>query len=114
MVLAELPRTNQEVQMGVAVKLQVREIRDGLLRANGGDLTGPNESSEAPSHFDVHQVRRMELIPVAKETRLDARAKRGLEEKLQHRRRVDDDHADSRSSRMILAAGVLSVTRRRP
>jgi hypothetical protein len=37
-----------------------------------------------------------------------------LEEKLQERRRVDDDHADSRSSRMIVAAGVFSVTRRRP
>jgi hypothetical protein len=36
-----------------------------------------------------------------------------LQEKLQHRRRVDDNHADSRSSRMTVEAAVFNVTRRR-
>ena len=55
----------------------------------------------------------MELIAVSKEARLDAGAERSLEEELQHRRRFDDDHADSRSSQMTVAAGVFSVTRLR-
>jgi hypothetical protein len=36
-----------------------------------------------------------------------------LQEKLQKGRGVDDDHADSRSSRMTTAAGVFRVTRLR-
>jgi hypothetical protein len=34
-----------------------------------------------------------------------------LQEKLQQRRRVDNDHADSRSSRITTAAEVFKVTR---
>jgi hypothetical protein len=37
-----------------------------------------------------------------------------LQEKLQQRRRIDHDNADSRSSRMTVAAGVFNVTRLRP
>ena len=100
--------------MGMAVEVEVYEIRDGFGCADGGDLTGPNEPAEALRYLDVHQVWRMELLSISKETRLDAHAEWGLEEKLQDCRRVDDDHADSRSSRMTLAADVFSVTRRRP
>jgi hypothetical protein len=99
--------------MGVAVEIEIREIRDGFCRTSGGDLASPDEPPEALSHFGVHQVWRMELLPVSKETRLHACTEAGLEEKLQHCRRIDDDHADSRSSRMTIAAGVFSVTPRR-
>jgi hypothetical protein len=50
---------------------------------------------------------------VAKETGLNANAQRRLQEKLQQRRGVDHDHAESRSSRMTAAAGVFRVTRLR-
>jgi hypothetical protein len=46
-----------------------------------------------------------------KEAGLDSRAKRSLQEKLQQGRRVDNDHADSRSSRRTTAAGVFNATR---
>jgi hypothetical protein len=74
--------------MGVTVEIEVQEVPDGFGCAGRADLTGPNEPPEALRHLDVHQVWRMELLPVPKETRLDARAERGLEEKLQYRRRA--------------------------
>ena len=100
--------------MGVTVKVEIHEIRDGFCRAHGRDLTRPDEPPKPLSHFDVHQVRRMELIVVPEKAGFDANAERGLEQKLQHRGRVEDNHAESRSSRMTLAAGVFNVTRRRP
>ena len=57
---------------------------------------------------------RMEFALVSKETRLDPSTERGLQEEFQQRRGVDHNHADSRSSRMTVAAGVFSVTRFRP
>jgi hypothetical protein len=36
----------------------------------------------------------MEFVRVAKDTLFDSDANRGLQEKLQQRRRVNDDHAD--------------------
>ena len=63
------------------------------------------------SYFNVRQVGRMELVLVAKKTGLDPGAKRSLQQKFEEGRGVDDDHADSRSSRMTTAAGVFNVTR---
>ena len=53
----------------------------------------------------------MELVPISKEAGLDSGAKRSLQQKFEEGRGVDDDHADSRSSRMTTAAGVFNVTR---
>ncbi len=97
--------------MGVTVEIEVGEIRDRLGRAVSRHVACPYEPSETLGHFNVHQVGRMELVLVSKEASLDPSAKRGLQEKLQQGRGVDDDHADSRSSRMTTAAGVFKVTR---
>jgi hypothetical protein len=97
--------------MGMAVEIKVGEIDDRFVGPPGGDLTHSHESSEALNDFDIDQVRRMELVPVAKKAGFDSDANRGLQEKLQQRRRVNDDHTDSRSSRITTAAGVFSVTR---
>ena len=99
--------------MRVAVEIEIAEIGNHLVGAAGRDFAQSHEASQGLKHFHVDQVRRMKLVPVAKEARLDPSAKRGLEEELQHRRRIDDDHADSRSSRMMRAAGVFNVTRLR-
>lgn len=53
----------------------------------------------------------MELVAVSKEAGLDSGAKRGLQEKFKEGRGINDDHADSRSSRITTAAGVFKVTR---
>ena len=53
----------------------------------------------------------MELVPVSKEAGFDPAAQRRLQQKFKESRGVDDDHADSRSSRMTTAAGVFNVTR---
>ena len=53
----------------------------------------------------------MELVLISEKAGLDPGAKRCLQEKFQKCRGVDDDHADSRSSRMTTAAGVFNVTR---
>ena len=112
-VFTQLPRASQQIEMGVAVEIEVREIRNRFGGAVGGHLTRTHEAPEALRHFNVHQVGRMQLVLVSKEARLDAGAERCLQEKLQQRRGVNDDHADSRSSRMTTAAGVFSATRLR-
>src|SRR5436190_670328 len=56
----------------------------------------------------------MHLVPIAKQAGLDPGAQRSLQQKFDEGRGVDDDHADSRSSRITTAAGVFNVTRFRP
>ena len=56
----------------------------------------------------------MELVVVPEKTRLHSGPKRRLQQKFQEGGGVDDDHADSRSSRTTTAAGVFNVTRFRP
>src|ERR1700681_4123739 len=53
----------------------------------------------------------MELVLVPEKTGLDSGTKRSLQQKFEEGRSVDDDHAESRSSRMTTAAGVFNVTR---
>ena len=69
--------------MGVTVEIEVCEIRDRFGRAVSRHLACPHEPSETLSHFNVHQVGRMELVLVSKEARLDASADRCLQEELQ-------------------------------
>jgi len=97
--------------MGMAVEIEVGEIRNRFACTDGGDLTRPHQASKDLNDLDVHEVRGMEFVPSAKEAGLDSRAKRSLQEKLQQGRRVDNDHADSRSSRRTTAAGVFNATR---
>ena len=99
--------------MAVTMEIEVAEIRNRFAGTGGRDFTGAHETSEALNDLDVQEMRRVELVPVTKKAGLYACAARGLQEKLQQRRRVDHDHADSRSSRMTTAAGVFRVTRLR-
>ncbi len=99
--------------MGVTMEIEVNEIRNRFGGTGGSDFTGPHETSQALNYLDVQEVRRVESVLVAKEAGLDSGANGGLQEELQQRRRVDDDHADSRSSRMTTAAGVFRATRLR-
>ena len=97
--------------MRVTMEVEIGEIRNCFGRAGRWHLASPHEAPETLSHFHVRQVWRMELVAVSKETGFDSGAKRGLQEKLEQGRGIDDDHADSRSSRMTTEAGVFKVTR---
>ena len=95
----------------MTVQIEVSEIGNRLDRTAGRDLTASDETSQTLSDLNVHEVRRVQFVVFAKEAGLDSCTKRGLQEKLQQSRCVDDDHADSRSTRMTTAAGVFRVTR---
>ena len=69
--------------MGVAVKIEVGEIRNRFGRALRGHLARAYEASQALSDFYVREVRRMKLVLISKETSLDSGAKRGLQEEFQ-------------------------------
>lgn len=69
--------------MGVTMEIEINEIRDCFVRSDCRDFTGPHETAEALKQLDVHEVRRVEFIVVAKEAGLDSGAKRRLQEKLQ-------------------------------
>jgi len=109
-VLAQLPRSSEKIEMSVTVEVEVDEVLDRLGSTVSRHFARPNEASEALRNFDVDQMGTMELV-VSKEAGLDASAERRLQEELQERRCVDHNHADSRSSRITVAAGVFSVTR---
>lgn len=87
--------------------------RKGLFGAGREHLTGAHEAPERLHDLDVEKVGSVELVAVAEEPRFDVDADRRLQEQLRHGRRVDDDHADSRSRRMTSAAGTFSSTRER-
>ena len=97
--------------MWVPVEIEIGEIGNRVERPALGHLAGPDETSEPLDHFNVCQVRCMELVLVPEETRLDSRTQRSLQQEFEEGRGVDDDHAESRSSRMTTAAGVFNVTR---
>ena len=97
--------------MGVTTEVEAGEVFDGLPGSVGADLTHPHEAPEGLNDLHIDQVRSMEFISANKEAGLDACAQRRLQEKLGHRRSIDDDHANSRSSRMTVAAEVFSETR---
>jgi len=56
----------------------------------------------------------MELVVVLEKTCLHSGPERRLQQKFEQGGGVDDDHADSRSSRTTTAAGVFNVIRFRP
>lgn len=100
--------------MCVPMDVEVDEIRDCVGRAVSRHLACANEPPQPLGHFDVDEMRRVEFFPVPEEPFFDPGAKRSLQQELQYGRRVDDNHADSRSSRMTTAARVFKVTRFRP
>ena len=100
--------------MRVTVKIEVSEITDGFIGTTGRDFPGAYETSKGLDDLDVQQVWRVQLVVVRKEAGFNSCSKRGSQQKLQQRRRIDDNQADSRSCRMITAAGVFRVTRLRP
>jgi hypothetical protein len=55
--------------VGVTIKIEVSEIRDRFESS-----THPYETSEALNHFDLHEVRRMELLLIAEEAGFDSDA----------------------------------------
>lgn len=110
-VVAEPPRTRQKIQVSVTMKIEISEIRDRFVGATGRDFTAPYQSSKPCDYLDVQEVRGVQFVVAAKEAGLHSHSKRSLQQKLKQRRRVDDNHAESRSSRMTTAAGVFRVTR---
>ncbi len=110
-VVSQPPRTSQKIEMGMTMEIEVGEIRNRFVGTTGRQFSGPHETPQALNHLDVQKVRRVEFVTVSKEAGFHSYATLGLEQKLQQRRRVDDNHADSRSSRMTTAAGVFNVTR---
>ena len=99
--------------MRVAENVEEDEILDRLLGAAREHLTGAYEAPERLDHLHVEEVGSVEVVAVAEQPRFDVKADRRLQEQLCHGRRVDDDHADSRSRRMTSAAGTVSSTRER-
>ena len=92
-------------------EVEVGEIGDRFFGPARRDFTRSHETPETLNDLHVHEVRRMEVVLIAKEAGLDSPPKRCLQKQLQQGRCVDDDHAESRSSRMATAAGVFNVTR---
>jgi len=109
-IVPQLPGTAQQVGVGMAANVEIDKVMQCLLRSVGTYVASPYQASESLSDFDVQQMRRMECVVAVEQPRLDSRAEWGLEEKLQQGRRIDDDHARSRSSRMTMAAGVFKMT----
>lgn len=79
----------------------------------GAFPSGPSQVTRVASIASASATYIAAYVPVAEETRLDFLTERSLQQHLRHRGSIDDNHADSRSSRMIAAADVFSLTRER-
>ena len=102
--VAQHPGASRQVEMRVAMEIEVCEMQNRLGCAAGRKLAGPNEAPQRLCHLGIDQVRRVELGVVPKESRLHSSAERGLQEELQQCGGIDDNHADSRSWRITAAA----------
>ena len=56
-VFPQLPRASQEIDVGMAVEIEIGQIRNRLGRPVRRHLACPYESTEALRHFNVCQVR---------------------------------------------------------
>jgi hypothetical protein len=54
-VVAQFPRTTQQIEVGVTVEIEVSEIGNGFVGTASRDLTASHETSEALSDLDVHE-----------------------------------------------------------
>jgi len=100
--------------MRMAVEIEIDEIGQRFFSSASRDLTEPDQAPKGLDDLDVHEMWRVEVVVGAKEPSLDSCAKGSLQEHLEQRRRIDHDHAESRSSRITAAAVVLRTTRLRP
>ncbi len=83
-VVSQFPHTAQQIEVSVAVEIEVGEIRNGVRGTAGRHFAGPDETPEALNDLHVDEMRHMELVVPAKEPGLDANAKRCLQEKLEN------------------------------
>ncbi len=89
---------------------QQPKVFDRFFRTLGNHLTSMHEAPQRAEHLHVEEVWRVEVIIVPVGTPLDTGPEIRLEQEFGDRGGVNDDHADSRSLRMISVAGVLSFT----
>jgi hypothetical protein len=84
-VVPQLPRTTQQIEMGMTVQIEVGEIVNRFVGTAGRYLTAAHETSEALCYLDVHKVRHVQFVLRAKEAGLNSLATRSLQEQLQQR-----------------------------
>jgi hypothetical protein len=82
-VVSQLPCAIQEIEVGMTMEIDVCEIGNRFPGTASRQFAGPHKSAEPLNHFDIHEMRRMDLFRVAKEPGFDPRANRSLQEKLQ-------------------------------
>lgn len=84
-VRAQHPRTSQEIDVRVSVKIEVGKVRDCLRRPATRQLAGPYETTQTLRDFNIGKMRQMELVLVAIKTGLDPNATRSLQQKFEQR-----------------------------
>ncbi len=77
-VVAQRPGTRQQVQMAMAVEVEIDEIGEGLGCPVSGDFARTNQTAQALGYLDVDQMRRVEFVPVPKEPSLNPAPDRRL------------------------------------
>lgn len=83
--------------MRVTVQIEGREICHRISCPVRRHLTSTYKAPKTLGHFHVDQMGRMEFVVTTKKARLDARAERCLQQELQQRRGVEDDHTRTRA-----------------
>jgi hypothetical protein len=86
-----------------------REVFDRLRSPLSRQLSSKHESTQHLDHLDVHELRRVSGRS-CHHSLVDAPTGIGAQQQLDHRRGVDDDHAESRSLRTAAAADSASFT----
>jgi hypothetical protein len=73
-IVSQFPRAIEEIEMAVAVEIDVVQIVNGFAGAGGRYLASPREASQSLKDLDVDEVWRMKFVPVSKEPGFDSGA----------------------------------------
>ncbi len=97
--------------MAVPNDAEQPQVFDRFFSTLRPHLTRTGEAPQCAENLHVEEVWRVQVLVVPIETLLDTNPQLRLEQEFGDRGGIDDDHADSRSRRMMSAAGVLNFTR---
>jgi len=112
-VVPQLPNWRQQKIVRIPSQGKVRQVGERRGAAFPVDVAVRGLATDRLSDLDVEQMRGVQRFPGVEQSRFDRLGRRRAQQRLDHRRGVDDDHRRSRSRRTASAGATEGVTGRR-
>lgn len=102
-IVPQLPNARQQNVMGITLERQIGEIGESGLARCRIDIAGRDIAADHLGNFDVEQMGSVQALSRIEETCFDGFCSCSAQQRLEHRRGVDDDQRLSRSARTASA-----------